>query len=75
MTKAGGASNDSERIAQLEASNAALQDRNAELTRQLDWFKRQLFGSKSERRLVDDNPHQPILDGFANLSLPKTPTC
>ena len=30
---------------------------NAELTRQLDWFKRQLFGSTSEKQ-VTINPHQ-----------------
>ena len=32
-----------------------------ELQHQLDWFKRQLFGSKSERRIVDDNPDQLAL--------------
>lgn len=25
---------------------------------QLDWFRRQLFGQKSEKRIVDANPHQ-----------------
>ena len=59
MSKAAGEATAAERIAALEA-------RNAQLTRQLEWFKRQLFGSKSERRLVDDNPRQPVLDGFAN---------
>ena len=34
-----------------------LLERNAELTRQVDWFRRQLFGSKSEKQLVD-NPYQ-----------------
>lgn len=29
-----------------------------ELAQQVAWFKRQLFGSKSERRLVDDPNHQ-----------------
>lgn len=38
------------RIAELEAKNAYLQQ-------QLDWFKRQLFGRKSEKQLID-NPHQ-----------------
>ena len=32
-----------------------------ELQHQLDWFKRQLFGSKSERRIVDYNPDQLAL--------------
>ena len=31
--------------------------KNAELTRQVEWFRRQLFGSKSEKRLID-NPQQ-----------------
>ena len=34
-----------------------LLEKNAELTRQVDWFRRQLFGSKSEKQLVD-NPYQ-----------------
>ena len=40
-------------------------DRHADLQReiqalkqQLDWFKRQLFGQKSEKRLVEPNPYQ-----------------
>lgn len=37
---------------ELTERNATLTDRNAELQRQLEWFKRQLFGSKSERRLL-----------------------
>ena len=35
-----------------------LRARNDELNRQLEWFKRQLFGSKSERRLVDPEGRQ-----------------
>jgi transposase len=42
----------------------ALEQRVTELTHQLDWFKQQLFGRKSERRRIEDNPHQPLLDGF-----------
>jgi len=34
-----------------------LQNQNAELQRQLDWFKRQLFGSKSEKQ-IEPNPFQ-----------------
>ena len=37
---------------------AELLARNAELTRQLDWLKRQLFGAKSERRFVDPDTRQ-----------------
>ena len=32
----------------------ALEERNAVLEQQLDWFKRQLFGRKSEKQLLDD---------------------
>lgn len=32
----------------------ALEARNAVLEQQLDWFKRQLFGRKSEKQLLDD---------------------
>lgn len=43
---------------------SALEAENRELKRQLAWFRRQLFGTKSERRILTDNPHQPLLDGF-----------
>jgi transposase len=43
------------RIAELEAENARLSDHLAALQHQLDWFKRQLFGRKSEKR-VDIDP-------------------
>ncbi len=41
----------------------ALSEENAQLKRQLAWFKEQLFGSKSERRVID-NPDQPQLTGL-----------
>jgi len=37
-----------------------LREENAELKRQLDWFKRQMFGPKSEKR-VEPNPYQMSL--------------
>ena len=43
-----------EEIAALLARNDELTARNGELTTQLEWFKRQLFGPKSERRLVSE---------------------
>lgn len=59
------------RIAELEQSNAQLSAQVAtlsaaheELKRQLDWFKRQLFGQKSEKRIEFD----PQLQG--NLLAP-----
>ncbi len=33
----------------------------AQLRHQLEWFRRQLFGSKSEKRLIPENPEQGIL--------------
>ena len=33
------------------------------LKHQLDWFRRQLFGEKSEKRMLIDNPHQESLFG------------
>jgi transposase len=46
---------------QLNTSLAELSSRNEELTRQLEWFKRQLFGSKSERRIAELDGRQPFL--------------
>lgn len=44
--------------ADLEASHADLQVLHAELKQQLDWFKRQLFGPRSERRAVSPEARQ-----------------
>lgn len=41
----------------------ALSEENAQLKRQLAWFKQQLFGSKSEKRMIE-NPEQPLLTGL-----------
>ena len=38
---------------------AALEAKAADLQRQVDWFKRQLFGRKSERRLLEPDAQQP----------------
>lgn len=37
-------------VSSLEHSNTELQQTNAQLAQQLEWFKRQLFGAKSEKR-------------------------
>jgi hypothetical protein len=42
----------------LLQKNSLLENENVELKRQIAWFQKQIFGSKSERRHVDDNPHQ-----------------
>ena len=41
----------------------ALSEENAQLKRQLAWVKNQLFGAKSEKRVID-NPDQPLLTGL-----------
>ena len=46
-----------------------LEDKVVSLEQQLDWFKRQVFGRKSEKRLIEDYPEQPLLDGL-ELSKP-----
>jgi transposase len=45
----------------LRAENAQLKQQLQQLQLQLDWFKRQLFGQKSEKRLELDNPVQGSL--------------
>ncbi len=43
-----------------DAQIAALSDEVAQLKHQLDWLKRQLFGRKSEKVLVDNCMFRPI---------------
>ena len=42
----------------------ALEHKVQSLEQQLDWFKRQLFGRKSEKRALEECPEQPLLNGF-----------
>jgi len=51
-------------IVALLQKHEALQAQNAELQRQNEWFKRQLFGRKSERRLLRPDAHQLPLAGI-----------
>ena len=53
-----------------EAVIRALKEEVANLKQQLEWFKRQIFGRKSEKRLID-NPDQPDL--LATLGQEATP--
>ena len=46
------------------ADIVALLAENANLKRQLEWFQRQLFGRKSEKRLREPDPHQLSLAGM-----------
>ena len=59
---------------QTLAENAALQSRLQEAERQLDWFKRQLFGRKSERLLaIDPAVQQSLLSSMEDLPAPPPP--
>jgi transposase len=57
---------------ELGRPKAELEARTAELTRQLDWCKRHLFGRKSARRLRALAPHQLSLSGRLTTPLPAT---
>jgi transposase len=63
-------------ISPLDASKmkgelALLAEEIMRLKHQLEWFKRQIFGQKSEKQLFD-NPHQTPLFGSADVA-PKEP--
>lgn len=45
-------------IQQLQLTLDGVLQENKSLKQQLGWFKRQLFGEKSEKRLIIDNPDQ-----------------
>ena len=55
---------DPEHYQRLRAENAQLREQLASLQQQLDWFKRQLFGQKSEKRHLIDPAVQPPLSGW-----------
>jgi len=89
MTTPNQASNDSAQTASpvdvesLQQANAQLcaklesqETKIQQLKQQLDWFKRQLFGEKSEKRLMVDPAIQPsLLEGLVAeteaVTLPK----
>lgn len=45
-------------LQQKDQQTATLTQQFQSLQQQLDWFKRQLFGQKSEKRNFEDNPYQ-----------------
>lgn len=55
-----------------EAVVGSLHEKIDQLTQQLDWFKRQLFGEKSEKRLDVDTSHQADLLSRLGIN-PATP--
>src|SRR5664280_379417 len=48
-------------VEQLQAQVLAQAQLIEQLKRQLDWYRRQMFGSKSERLVLQDNPQQICL--------------
>ncbi|MCB1741344.1 MAG: hypothetical protein KDK91_13295 [Gammaproteobacteria bacterium] len=48
---------DAEKVRLLEGKVASLEQ-------QLDWFKREVFGCKLEKRRIEDCQDQPLLSGF-----------
>jgi len=57
---------------QLRAVVDQKDDRIQSLEHQLNWFKRQLFGEKSEKRDMTDNPYQQTIADLL-IELPETP--
>jgi transposase len=51
-------------ILALLVQQRELQEQNAALKRQVEWFQRQLFGRKSEKRLREPDPDQLTLAGM-----------
>jgi transposase len=49
---------------QLEKENCQLRNDVAFLNEQLEWFKRQIFGKRSERIVNKPNEHQLMFEGF-----------
>lgn len=60
-------------LSMLQEKDAQLQNQEEKiqsLQQQLDWFKRQLFGSKSEKKDFTDHPYQAtIADHFKDFSV------
>jgi len=59
-------------LAQLRAALEQKDERIQALEHQLNWFKRQLFGEKSEKRDMTDNPYQQTIADLLK-ELPEAP--
>jgi transposase len=57
-------------IVALLVKQRELQDQNAALKRQVEWFKRQLFGRKSEWRMREPEPQQLSLSEILTTPVP-----
>ena len=57
----------------LEEENALLKKEVAFLKEQLDWFRRQIFGKRSEKIIPSQETAQPYLEGFEDIGSPIQP--
>jgi transposase len=62
-----------ERVVELARSHAALQREVQTIQHQLEWFRRQLFGQKSEKRPLAPHPAQLHLGEFPLPDAPEAP--
>lgn len=58
--------NRDEKIVHLDGKIVHLDEKIQSLEEQVAWFKRQIFGKRSERSVSDLNNQQLMLDGFTN---------
>ena len=65
--------NQQQKNLELEQCNARLTERNTELEQQVEWFKRQIFGEKSEKRLPLPPSEQLHLGEMLEDELPPPP--
>ncbi|MHA1572524.1 MAG: transposase domain-containing protein, partial [Alphaproteobacteria bacterium] len=49
------------KLASLKAENSQLAARVEELSAQVQWFQKQIFGQKSERRVIEQSKEQLFL--------------
>jgi transposase len=59
---------------ELQKSYEELQESHAQLLLQVEWFKRQLFGAKSERRIFDPEGRQLTLGELFRQKITEEPT-
>ena len=57
-----------EENSQLKKEISQLNENIRYLDEQLAWFKRQIFGKRSERVVSNLNPQQLVFEGFENLA-------
>ena len=50
----------------LKTKSLEMEARISSLQQQVDWFKRQIFGRKSEKQIIDES-HQPMLTVISQI--------